>query len=133
MVVLLGMLSVIAIPKMYNMIDNARLASFESYTGAVKSGISTAYSLKKGEFPTVNELIANSYSVNGITHQIMGAQDFELSLSASPGAKLVGTLPAEPTDGTWEEIFIYSPDADNPEYYSLFWYNEEEGKVVDGL
>lgn len=108
-VILLGILTAVAIPRFYKIQEDARYASFKSCIGALKSGISNAYSLKKGEFPTVDELTANSSAADDTTFEIMGAADFELSRSENSGAELIGNLSAQPAEGSWEAVFIYAP------------------------
>jgi len=132
-IVILGLLSAVAIPKFYNMTDTARTAAFKSVTGAVKSGIANVITIKHGDYPTVAEILADSYTANGETYEIMGLNDFELSQTPPSGAELIGTLPTQPSTGNWQSIYIYQPNEANAEYYSMFWYSEDEGTVVSGF
>jgi|GEM_PF-678745 len=132
-IVILGILSAIAVPRFYKMKDNAWFAAFESNIGALKSGVANVYTMKHGEYPTVAELVANSYTVNGETYEVMGMTDFELSQTVPSGVELIGSLPAQPASGTWEELYVYSPSEANAKYYTKIWYNADTGSLVDGL
>lgn len=132
-IVILGILSAFAIPRFYNMKDNAWYASFKSSIGAIKSGVANVYTMKHGEYPSVTELVTDSYMFNGETFEIMGMTDFELSQTAPSGVELIGSLPAQPASGTWEELYVYSPSQANAKYYTKVWYNADTGSLVDGL
>lgn len=132
-IVILGILAAFAVPKFYNMAGNARTAAFKSVTGSVKTGIANVITIKQGGYPTVGEILANSYTVNGNSYEIIGLNDFELSTTSPTGAELIGTLPAQPASGNWQSIYIYSPNETNAQYYSMFWYCADSGRVVSGF
>ncbi|MCF7805803.1 MAG: type II secretion system GspH family protein [Candidatus Marinimicrobia bacterium] len=133
-VLILGIMAAVAIPRFVGLQDSTKVALFKGATGSLVSGLGTAYALKGGEYPTLTELVDNSYTAkDGEEQNIMDASDFELS-QTSPGAGIeeVGAAPADPGEG-WEAVYLYYPSETNAEYYTQIWYNEDEGRLEDGL
>lgn len=133
-VVILGILATIAIPKFYNLHNSTKVALFKSATGALKSGLGNAYALKHGEYPTLSEVLNNTITTGGgNTENIMDASDFKMSQSApGAGVEIIGSEPADPGD-SWDAVYLYYPSESNAEYYTKIWYNADEGRVIDGL
>ena len=75
-IVILGILSAVAVPRFFTLQDSTKTSLFKSVTGAIKSGIGNAYALKHGEYPTLSEVLNNAFTTGeGNAESIMDASE----------------------------------------------------------
>jgi len=109
-IVILGILAAVAIPRFANLSSNARESSFKGAVGAVKSA-AVAYLGENQEYPpTVSEL-ANAFQ----------SDDFTLSNAQGSATDQIGGTPSSGT-----AVYVISKDG---KYYVQLGYDSSTGTV----